>query len=138
MEPIQDELHRLLNAYLTKNPGRFDVVANSLGLQISTIQRWAKGVSPNPPQCPSIIEVLKSLPSSKPPLAMKVMHHNDPLCKARLDENSDCPACTKLNGSRIHPPSEDITPKFYCPNCDCPLKSLRCPMCGQTFDVPWR
>ena len=62
--------------------------------------------------------------------AKMVTHHDDPPCKARLKDNGDCLACN------CHPDMQSKQLWPYCPLCDCPLKKMKCPNCGQTFKIP--
>ncbi len=62
--------------------------------------------------------------------AKLVLHHDDPPCQARLDENGYCRECG------LTPDMQSTCFHFYCPSCDRPLKKLRCPACGQTFERP--
>ena len=57
-----------------------------------------------------------------------VAHHDDPPCTARLNDKGDCPECN------CHPDMQSKCLWPYCPSCDCPLKELKCPGCGQTFE----
>ena len=59
-----------------------------------------------------------------------VLHHDDPPCTARLDEDGTCPACGFV------PDTQSTCLRYYCPACDCLLRNLACPQCGQTFSRP--
>ena len=76
---------------------------------------------------------LKSSKSLVCPSAMlkakMVLHHDDPPCAARLN-NGYCTEC------KFVPDMQSTCLYFYCPSCDCHLKNLKCPRCGQTFEKP--
>jgi len=57
----------------------------------------------------------------------KVLHHDDPPCRARL-VNGYCPKCN------FTPDMQSICFWFYCPVCDIPLEKLKCPRCKKTFE----
>ncbi|MFA5133851.1 MAG: hypothetical protein WC459_03565 [Patescibacteria group bacterium] len=61
--------------------------------------------------------------------AKMVLHHDDPPCAARLN-NGYCPKC------KLQPDMQSTSFLPHCPSCDCPLKNLKCPRCGQKFEKP--
>lgn len=60
--------------------------------------------------------------------AKLVLHHDDPPCYERLDNNGFCVKCI------LTPDMQSTCFYFYCPACDCPLQKLKCPKCKQTFE----
>lgn len=71
---------------------------------------------------------IPSLKESKKMQAKMVMHHDDQLCKERLDGRGYCPEC------RYVPDMQNMCFHYYCPNCDIELKDMVCPTCKQTFE----
>jgi len=62
--------------------------------------------------------------------AKMVLHHDDPPCTARLDENGYCPKCNltpDIQNTRLYP---------YCPTCNLSLKEMKCPNCKWMFRNP--
>ena len=64
------------------------------------------------------------------PKARMVLHHDDPPCTTRLDEDGICPKCT------LCPDMQSTCLYSYCPSCDIRLENLRCAKCGKTFERP--
>lgn len=61
------------------------------------------------------------------PKPKMVLHHNDPPCIARLT-NGFCAECNLV------PDTQSTCLWPYCPNCDRPLKKMKCPKCRQIFN----
>jgi hypothetical protein len=59
-----------------------------------------------------------------------VMHHDDSPCHERLDSDGSCPKCG------FHPDMQSKQLWLYCPDCDVPLKSFKCPNCKNIFTKP--
>ena len=65
------------------------------------------------------------------PKAKLVLHHDDPPCTARLEDNGYCRKC------RLHPDMQSTCFYFYCPTCNVRLrKDMKCPQCGQAHERP--
>lgn len=58
--------------------------------------------------------------------AKAVFYHDDPPCNARL-YNGWCLDCN------LYPDMQSKCIYLHCPLCDCRLKHMECPECGQTF-----
>lgn len=71
---------------------------------------------------------------------IRVMHHDDPPCEARL-VNGECPEC------KLHPDMQSLALWSYCKACQVPLEGImkkgggfekgvmKCPNCKETFDL---
>ncbi len=58
--------------------------------------------------------------------AVRVLHHDDPPCTARLKDGY-CESC------ELRPDMQSTALYPYCPKCDIPLKSSRCSDCKKNF-----
>lgn len=136
MEPIQVKLMEMTRSFLKRHPGRAsrNRLADYLLVARPTLLRWAKGLNlPSPRIAWVLVNAIKKRygGTPEPPLKAKlILHHDDPPCEARLDAGGSCPKC------RIHPDMQSTCFHFYCPTCDLPLRKLKCPKCGQTFERP--
>ncbi|HBM45941.1 MAG: hypothetical protein UT05_C0001G0082 [Parcubacteria group bacterium GW2011_GWF2_38_76] len=59
--------------------------------------------------------------------AKMVAHHDDPPCREKLEDDHYCPKC------KLYPDSQSICFHSYCPDCEVPLKEMRCPKCKKKF-----
>lgn len=62
--------------------------------------------------------------------AKMVLHHDDPPCTERLDNDGYCAKC------KFIPDMQSKCFYFYCPTCDVMLENLKCKNCGYTFENP--
>ncbi|MDD5290445.1 MAG: hypothetical protein PHT40_04640 [Patescibacteria group bacterium] len=56
-----------------------------------------------------------------------VMHHDDPPCEARLNDDNICPECGFV------PDMQSTCFYAYCPVCNLRLKKMQCPRCKKTY-----
>ncbi|MFH0891252.1 MAG: hypothetical protein V1867_00560 [Candidatus Falkowbacteria bacterium] len=61
--------------------------------------------------------------------AKMVPHHDDPPCTDRL---SPCGYCHKCG---LTPDMQSTCLYPYCPDCDTPLKNMRCPKCKTIYEL---
>lgn len=57
-----------------------------------------------------------------------ILHHDDSPCYERLVDGY-CEIC------KVTPDMQSTCLYSYCPYCDVPLKSMKCPKCKKTFSI---
>jgi hypothetical protein len=65
--------------------------------------------------------------------AIYLAHHDDPPCEEKLEKirgGNYCPKC------KIHPDTQSISLRAYCPDCKVLLKNLKCRTCSTQFQKP--
>ena len=118
---LQKELMRLMSDYLSKYPNGKHDLAGEFEVSPDMIGRWASGKNfPHPILAKLIITRL---------VPIYFLHHDDPPCEARLDEDGFCSAC------KLHPDMQSKCFYPYCPGCGCKLEKMKCPECGCSFSL---